>query len=357
MLIIILIIVSIIVGLNYFYAVSIRSTNFVSDANNLSLNPQSQSMDSQFSEDAFNINDWKYVLSNKGVDVYTKVVPGTKLLAFKGISVLDIHISDILRPFANLTLSYQWIDLLKSIKAFDLHPSESNSRNDEEESVSEYFQRREEDIVHQYLALPWPISPRELLLHRTWIIDTNVKSVTFKYRSVNDHRVPLKEGVIRAISPHTVWKFTAVDKRPMICESEGINQENNSNESNSMNISNLNQVAAQVPTMSRILNAFRKLMSMLLSPIKYFFSNKSTKSPKLADSNIETKPSMTNSSRINSQNTRVEIECLVDSKGGLPAWFLNYMQRSFPPKSIEAFAKLARKELGRGQDFPLVATW
>lgn len=47
---------------------------------------------------------------------------------------------------------------------------------------------------------------------------------------------------------------------------------------------------------------------------------------------------------VDHSSTRVEIECLVDSKGTIPSWFINFMQRSFPSDSLSAFDALAQKK-------------
>ena len=224
---------------------------------------------------------WKYVSSNRGVDVFVTKAPGSKLLAFRGIAKIDMHISDVLRPFANLTLSHQWVDMLRVIEAYSLDFSSTDPVSSEEDML-EYFSENRGDVVYQVLHLPWPISPRELVLRRNWLIDHQNKSVTFRYQSVSDPRIPESKERIRADVPFTIWKFSAVEK-------SGIDPDQCGHRS-----------AATI----------------------------------------------------------VEIQCLVDSKGSIPSWFMNYVQRSWPSKTIEVFTKLARRELGRSkQDFPLVSQW
>ena len=43
------------------------------------------------------------------------------------------------------------------------------------------------------------------------------------------------------------------------------------------------------------------------------------------------------------RGTYIEIECLVDSKGSLPALLINFFQRSFPSKALRAFGRLVKK--------------
>lgn len=62
----------------------------------------------------------------------------------------------------------------------------------------------------QVLDLPWPVSPRDVLLHRRFYFSPIDKTVSILYESVDDPRLPQKRGVIRAISPHSMWRFRSV---------------------------------------------------------------------------------------------------------------------------------------------------
>jgi hypothetical protein len=40
--------------------------------------------------------------------------------------------------------------------------------------------------------------------------------------------------------------------------------------------------------------------------------------------------------------TKVEVECIVDSKGSIPAWLINFMQKQWPTKALTAFNRLVK---------------
>jgi hypothetical protein len=42
--------------------------------------------------------------------------------------------------------------------------------------------------------------------------------------------------------------------------------------------------------------------------------------------------------------TIIEIECVVDSKGKIPIWFINFMQQSWPHKTLAKYRKLAESK-------------
>ena len=123
------------------------------------------------------------------IDTYTKQNPGTRLLSFRGDAMgVPIHISDAISHFENLTLSFDWIDLLKEAREI------SN------------------DVVYQVLRMPWPVSDRDLLLKKEWVFDNETKLVNVSYYSVLDEEAehivgPPKAGVIRAFNPLTRWIF------------------------------------------------------------------------------------------------------------------------------------------------------
>ena len=358
-------------------------------------------------------NNWKLVSessSGSKVRTYMKPFPGTKLVAFKGVALLDVHISRAMGLFCDFNMSYEWVDMLDSIKAypllnkqqpnlqskslkcqskpFQITDGNGNTTNTYSTTESEFCiddittlestitnknidhnfmdcrPHGQSDLVHQTLKLPWPIASREILLRRDWeytspITKTlgnsdisresreenstfaslssssssiNLKnddnlllgdesstsdstyvtmgcSVTVRYHSVEDDRIPLKDGskgvnkqsggninkngnnngngkiIVRAISPHTLWKFEAV----------------------SLNTSKSNST-----------------------------SNKGE------DKNYKTTEEDDCSIR-KSTHTRVLVEVIVDSRGSIPQWLINYVQRSWPDTALNAFNRLVKQ--------------
>jgi hypothetical protein len=214
---------------------------------------------------------WRHIGTFKSVETFVKQVPGSKLHAFRGTTVLkDLHISSAIAHFYDTSLAHQWIETLDSISEYSFPPPQSAQERDPR-AEEEWRRRRAEatlrlqplteslkttDLVYQVTRLPWPVSYRDVLLQRDWDYDVSQKTVTVKYHSISDPiRCPEQKRFVRAISPHTLWRFKAVPGGA----------------------------------------------------------------------------------------TQVEIECIVDSKGSVPAFLVNWFQRSFPADSLTAFYALAKK--------------
>lgn len=275
-------------------------------------------LDVKFSDD-----DWVLVEEKNGIQTFMAPAKIDGLVAFRGVAFIDLHISFAMGPFCDLSMSYKWIDMLKTITAYDadivdtthqngdsrkvdvlsinqklksywkrfanmivswnpfskiVEGNEVKASNNRDNSRQSPFhtkplswmrnksQQTHTDIVHQVLSLPWPIANRDILLLRKWNFSRSTRSVTLNYKSIESDIIPPADGVIRAVSPHTLWRFTAIS----------------------------------------------------------------------SDGSME--------GRNRNSRTKVEIECLVDSKGRIPKWFINFMQRSWPSKALKQYRLLAEGE-------------
>ena len=54
--------------------------------------------------------------------------------------------------------------------------------------------------------------------------------------------------------------------------------------------------------------------------------------------------------------TYVEVECFADSKGSIPVWFINYLQSSWPTKTLREFQKLVDSAEGY-EPWPGLVQW
>ena len=193
---------------------------------------------------------WKFRSEKNGLATYSKAVPGSPLMALKGTGVLNMHVSVAVGTFLDSCRCYDWVEMLDKMTEVPYDKSTIIKPGDEETALytavdfsersmnakraATYRARKEncwnrpdsimkkqkltskdhfhfKDLVHQQLKLPWPIAPRELLLQRNWEFDDRKKRVYMHYTSVEDTRVPHKQGSIRAESPHMVWIF---ERRP-----------------------------------------------------------------------------------------------------------------------------------------------
>eukprot|EP00600_Ochromonadales_sp_CCMP1393_P016090 CAMPEP_0175025060 /NCGR_PEP_ID=MMETSP0005-20121125/16866_1 /TAXON_ID=420556 /ORGANISM="Ochromonas sp., Strain CCMP1393" /LENGTH=295 /DNA_ID=CAMNT_0016283789 /DNA_START=191 /DNA_END=1078 /DNA_ORIENTATION=+ len=291
----------------------------------------------------FNINqdhpdNWQYIGTHRGVETYIKKVKGSKLLAFRGVILLDMHISQAMGPYINLTLALDWVSMLKYIKRYPLKDTDTSQR------ISLFGDEDSEDLVHQKFELPWPVSPREILLHRKFTFSTENRSVAVNYHSVEDRRIPPTPGIIRAESPFSLWKFRALSPKTPTKSAENkvlrwfkqqpivIKQNLDDRE-----ISDIAAGDTSTHDSTRIsYGVERKRRSYADGPSGGSFAAL-TQSP-------DHRP-----------YTVVEIESFADSKGNIPAWFINYMQKSWPAEALNAYKQLA--ETGKVAPYARVLNW
>jgi hypothetical protein len=402
-------------------------------------------------ENVSHTEDWNYIGTKKGVELYIKEVKGSKLLAFKGISIINMHISEIMGPFSNLSYAKEWVTMLRSIKKYDVPTTDrigSNENHKHWSPISSLFSSivnkheheikplkadediadGDEDLIHQIVDLPWPITPRDLLLRRKFSINEKNKSISINYHSVDDDRVPVHESIIRAISPYTKWKFQAVDddgvekevgrvkndKTITNCCDGFCLQENNKNKNAILNVVNTvckNVIVKTTEPLKKVEKYFEVQLKRILSVSNYSIKKNKLKfvntlfratskvfstfkknnskiekrieniNKKLIDlhdveeknflekniknvigqnneicnnincelfCNCDDKKNKNNvcfknklmKKRKSEENveknknkktkkTRIEIESFVDSRGSIPSWFINFMQRFF----------------------------
>lgn len=80
---------------------------------------------------------WTFIGTTGGIETYVKKVEGSPLLAFRGVAFLDMHISQAMGPYINITTAYDWISMLKHIQKYPV----SNARLHDGEPA--------EDLVYQ----------------------------------------------------------------------------------------------------------------------------------------------------------------------------------------------------------------
>lgn len=351
--------------------------------------------------------NWKIINIKNAIATFTTKLVGSRLLGVKGVAIFDMHISDTMAPFVNISMSFEWIDLLGNIKAYpyltrvaspasqlsSLHrgshqensisktsPGLQNSKSKKQvfvDHVKRFFahlfrlgRHREKseststpvvniesslddesvmklqdgyelvDIIHQELSLPWPISPRDILLYREFSfqrtdprsknankLETELDSVTVNYHSIEDGRVPQQKGFIRSFSPHVLWRFKALppghDAIPELLKT-GITVEALSE-----------QVRSTYPSSDEGL-------------VTRMIESAQEKRRNIPGGTI-------GSDRVAHHRTIVEVECIVDSKGAIPAWFINFIQMNWPHKTLSKFRFLAQNK--RSKAYIKVRDW
>lgn len=326
---------------------------------------------------ASNSSDWEYIGTFNTVETFIKTVEGSDLVAVKGILSLDgIHLSEVLGPFFDISISTQWVDLLQEAVRFDsLQPSKrhvdyttyyrslvghypSNYAVDGrvlplKSKLNSYDQRKgvptvvggTEDVVYQRYSLPWPISPRDFVLSRRYHYDMNNKTVIVQYSSTVDARLPEKTNVIRGHCEYTNWKFHMVyvnssrDSGEVCSVDKKMDNEEQSKESTPESISSAPKEHTRsnfrqrlVAIRQGVVNASKKVVCVLFFRIKHFKFCKNGNISETAARIVETNTVTEEATSIHrncgeSVKLVIELESFVDNKGTLPEWLVNYIQR------------------------------
>ncbi len=80
-------------------------------------------------------NNWTYIGTKGGIESYVKHIEGSNLLAFRGVAYIDAHISQAMGPFMNLSLSHEWVSMLKHIKQYPISNSTTKNPTSDEDMV------------------------------------------------------------------------------------------------------------------------------------------------------------------------------------------------------------------------------
>ena len=160
------------------------------------------------------------------------------------------------------------------------------------------------------------MSPREILLQREWCYDKKDKSVVVRYHSVEDDRVPIRPGNVRSISPHTLWRFQDSSKvaGPL---------------HDALDIARRGKSHAMTSNCAQIISSSQE--------------EEEKKSKRRGWAIFGGRKSIEKNGGAGC--TVLEIECVVDPRGSIPAWFINYMQRMWPSQALASYERIIRKNI------------
>ena len=260
---------------------------------------------------------WTLVADKFGVKTLNKIMSGTPLLAFRGITDMDLHISQILAPFSNPDKSKDWVDLLRDMSVVDdvdmttLGTQEKEEKEVDTDVDTDTVKKDHSapftttDLVYQFYDLPWPVQDRDFIFKRRWIVDPSRREVVLEYVSVSEIEIENENekghqryeqafpqsqdsGAIRGESPLTRWVFRCIPSDIDANDSDDVDTNTNTD--------------------------------------------------------TDTDTSNNNKSSSSCARTHVDIQTLVDNKGRLPPFVVNLIQRSWPSKTLTALAALAGKK-------------
>lgn len=122
---------------------------------------------------------WKKILTEHGLNVFTREMPDSKILGFKLEGVISAPIEQIMENMRDVETSYEWTpDLAEKTTLEEISDAEAitYSRND----------------------LSWPISDRDFVTHNKLFIHKQRKLLYVMTKSIIDKRSPPRKGIVRA---------------------------------------------------------------------------------------------------------------------------------------------------------------
>ncbi len=122
---------------------------------------------------------WEKILSEDGLNVFTRKMPNSKILGFKLEGVIDAPIEQIMENMRSVETSAEWTpDLAEKTTIEEISDAEAitYSRND----------------------LTWPVSDRDFVTHNKLFLHKERKLLYVMTKSIIDQRSPPRKGIVRA---------------------------------------------------------------------------------------------------------------------------------------------------------------
>ena len=134
--------------------------------------------------------DWELVKNQKGIKVYTKVMPGYSLKAFKGTVRINTDSDACLALLQDFDSYHTWMHTCPESKLV--------------RQVSKY-----EHYVYTVTDAPWPITDRDLISH--CLATTDASGTITIALSCAPNEIPEKSNRIRIKKLDGYWKLTPVN--------------------------------------------------------------------------------------------------------------------------------------------------
>lgn len=326
---------------------------------------------------------WVFVGSTDNIDTYMRTVPGSNLLAFKGAAIVDLNVSQAFGTYMNASYTSNWVNLLENMTS--AATKISVKKKPSISIFSLFFKEPKQsifyDVIYQYFKFPWPLSPRDFVFSRSVEYDEKEKLINVAYTSISDSRFPIKNHTVRAESPSTNWVFqNAINYCALSKYSDLVNNitkpSGNTSDmvlvvdkgNNQINGTVWKKMRNRLHDLRCKLNKDSDNCKMMVhvnhpSPYKKLYWRFVKRAEVPVDINKKSAVDAACENLIEKYKKRVslptqtyiEIEGVVDYKGNIPSWFLNYIQRSWPVKTIRKFSRQA--QLGECKPHPKVLHW
>jgi hypothetical protein len=141
-------------------------------------------------QSAYSAGEWQNVMSKDGVDVYTRLSPGSAFHEFKGETVMAVPRDACVAVLKAVSKQTQWMPDTKTAKLI---------RTIDEKS----------DVLYHVTAMPWPLQDRDSVVRRDFLPESGTMIVNF--RAIKDPQAPETKTNLRINEITGQWIFKAID--------------------------------------------------------------------------------------------------------------------------------------------------
>ncbi len=138
--------------------------------------------------------EWTVVKEKAGIVVSEKEVDGRNLPMFRGVTVIEESIFDILAVMQDTSRNVEW-----------MHNCEEARRI---EQLNEW-----EVFIYTRTGAPWPVSDRDVVIHTYFQIVPAEKKVLIDLKAASHQAQPLVDGVVRMPRLDGHYEFTMLSAK------------------------------------------------------------------------------------------------------------------------------------------------
>jgi hypothetical protein len=134
---------------------------------------------------------WELVDKGKEMVLYEREVPGSDVIAFKGVGVLEAPLARVASIILDVEHAHEWVDSMEESKLL------------KRLSPLEY-------VAYSHIGTPFVMKDREFVSHVQMEIDPASKSFSLTYKMVDDESAP-KTSYIRGQLIHSRFLLQSLD--------------------------------------------------------------------------------------------------------------------------------------------------
>jgi hypothetical protein len=145
--------------------------------------------------------EWEKVSDDEGVDVYAMDIPGSDLIAFRGIKTMNFPIDRVAYVLLNedVEAKKQWIDRIMDFQILEFSDNHG--------------------VFYSSYGLPWPMSDRDFVIESQFILDHVGHRFILDIKSIDHKKAPETIGV-RGRVMSSKYVLTALNKTTTLVEVE-----------------------------------------------------------------------------------------------------------------------------------------